>query len=87
MTDLGRLASLCKIDKAVPRKRSNGRARARVLHAWGVLRHQLGYDPTVRQVAAKLGLVPSTVQHHLAKLREEGKIPAARGRGYWRLTA
>lgn len=33
-----------------------------------------GYGPTVREVAAHLGLGPSVTHHHLLRMREQGRV-------------
>jgi repressor LexA len=39
-----------------------------------------GYSPSVREIAAEVGISPTGVRHHLQLLREAGKITSTPGR-------
>lgn len=73
--EITRLATLLARQPLVNRKPSDGEARLRVLVMFQQLERELGMPPTVREVAAVLELRPSTVHHHLRKLRAAGELP------------
>lgn len=55
-------------------------ARKRVLDAYLDLQDRTGWAPTLREVAAELGLSTTTVFDALRRLRHDGHLP--QGRGY-----
>lgn len=50
------------------------RARARVLAAIAALTAELGYAPSLREIAARVGLGVSTTAYHVEELTEAGAI-------------
>lgn len=75
--EMTRLATLLQGRPQPGKRKPAGDARTRVLIAWQLLEVELGYAPTVRQLAAKVGRTQSTVQYHLGKLRRAGKLGPA----------
>lgn len=86
VTELGRLL---RRQVRRPRAHEQSAARLRVLDAWMALCAELGHQPTVRQIAARVGRSVAPVHYHLVLLRADGTIPpavSAGKRGQWRRT-
>lgn len=65
----------------------DGAVRDRIVAYIGGYRDEHGYSPTVREIAAAVGLSSSGVYHHLEQLRKSGVVKGGAAARTWRIAS